>query len=58
MKPITTVKELKEMEALIRHSERLRVACWLRDQREMTNTVQVFDVLAQAIQNGDHWRKQ
>ncbi len=58
MKPITTITELGEMEALIRRSERLVIAKFIKAQREDDTDhprVQVFDVLARLIENGRHW---
>ena len=45
------------IEAAIRQSERARIGAYVRECRESRNVVQVFDVLADLIEKGDHWRE-
>ena len=59
MKPITTIQEFGEMEALFRRSERRVIAQFIRSRRvddRNAPRVQIFDVLADVIESGGHWK--
>lgn len=55
MRRVYTIEALGKMEEAIRLSERIRVAAFVRSCREDRDVVQVFDILADQIENGKHW---